>query len=72
MVLAAFPISYSVSGSVKFWIKEGALAKYEVNVQGKVTNGDRETEVNRTTTVEIKEAGTTKLELPADVKEKLA
>jgi hypothetical protein len=58
-------------GSVKFWIKEGVLAKYEVNVQGKVVAGDRETDVNRTTIVEIKEPGTTKLELPADAKEKL-
>jgi len=59
-------------GSVKFWIKDGVLSKYEFKVQGKVTSGDRETDVNRTTTVEIKEAGTTKLELPAEAKEKLA
>ncbi len=58
-------------GSVKFWIKEGALTKYELNVQGKVTAGDRETDVNRTTTVEIKDADATKLELPADAKEKM-
>ena len=57
---------------MKFWIKDGVLSKYEFKVQGKVTSGDRETDVNRTTTVEIKEAGTTKLELPAEAKEKLA
>jgi hypothetical protein len=59
-------------GSVKFWIQNGALTKYEVNIQGKVTAGDRESEVNRTTTVEIKDAGSTKLELPADAKQKMS
>ena len=58
-------------GSIKYWIKDGVLAKYEFNVQGKVTSGERETEVNRTTTVEIKDAGSTKLELPDEAKEKL-
>jgi hypothetical protein len=58
-------------GAVKFWIKDGTLTKYEFNVQGKVTAGEREMEVNRTTTIEIKDAGTTKLELPAEAKEKM-
>jgi hypothetical protein len=58
-------------GSVKFWLKEGALTKYELNVQGKITAGERETEVNRTTTVEIKDVGATKLELPPEAKQKL-
>ena len=58
-------------GSVKFWIQAGALTKYEFNVQGKVTAGERETEVNRTTTIEIKDAGTTKLEVPGEAKQKL-
>ncbi len=57
---------------MKFWIQDGALTKYEVNVQGKVTAGDRETEVNRTTTVEIKDAGSTKLEVPAEAKQKMS
>jgi len=58
-------------GSVKFWIQSGALTKYEVNVQGKVTAGERELEVNRTATVEIKDAGSTKLEVPAEAKQKM-
>jgi hypothetical protein len=58
-------------GSIKYWIKDGVLAKYEFNVQGKVISGERETDVNRTTTVEIKDAGSTKLELPDEAKEKL-
>jgi hypothetical protein len=58
-------------GSAKFWITNAIPAKYEVHVQGKVTAGERETDVDRTTTVEVKDAGTTKLELPAEAKEKL-
>jgi hypothetical protein len=56
---------------MKFWIQDGALTKYEVNIQGKVTAGDRESDVNRTTTVEIKDVGSTKLEVPADAKQKM-
>ena len=58
-------------GSVKFWIQSGALTKYEINVQGKVTAGDQENDVNRTTTIEIKDIGGTKVELPAEAKEKM-
>jgi hypothetical protein len=55
-------------GSVKFWIKDGLISKYEFNVQGKVTFGDQKREINRTTTVEIKDVGTTKVELPDEAK----
>jgi hypothetical protein len=58
-------------GTVKYWVKDGALTKYEVNVQGKITAGDRETDVNRTTVVEIKDADATKVEVPAEAKEKM-
>jgi hypothetical protein len=57
--------------SVKFWVQGGALTKYELNIQGKVTRGEREIDVNRTTTVEIKDVGTTKLELPEEAKQKM-
>ena len=58
-------------GSMKFWIQDGVVTKYEVNVQGKVTAGDREFDVNRATTVEIKDVGSTKLEVPAEAKAKM-
>lgn len=58
-------------GTTKFWVKDGALTKYETNVQGKVKAGDREAEINRTTTVEIKDAGSTKIDMPAEAKEKM-
>ena len=58
-------------GTVKFWLKDGVLAKYEYNVQGKVKFGDREVDMNRTTVVEIKDVGSTKVEVPEDAKKKL-
>ena len=58
-------------GSVKFWIEKGMITKYEIDVQCKVTRGDQESEFHRTTTVEIKDVGTTKLEVPEGAKQKL-
>lgn len=66
------PKTTDAKGSVKFWIKEGALTKYEINVQGKVSAGDRTFDINRTMTVEIKDVGSTKLEVPAEARPKLS
>jgi len=61
-----------LKGTVRFWLKEGALAKYEFNVQGKVTGRDgQEFDINRTTTVEIKDVGSTKVQVPDEAKRKL-
>lgn len=66
------PAPKEAKGSVKFWVKGGELTKYEFNVQGKVMGRDeQEFAINRTTTVEIKDAGKTKLSLPDDAKKKL-
>jgi len=59
-------------GSVKFWVKEGALTKYEFNVQGTISFGGNDRDVNRTTTVDIKDAGKTKVEVPEEAKKKLS
>jgi len=67
------PAPKNAKGSVKFWLKDGELTKYEYNVQGKVTGrDDQEFDVNRTTTVEIKDVGKTKLTLPEEAKKKLS
>jgi hypothetical protein len=57
--------------SVKFWIKEGVLSKFEVKVQGKVSFNGNDRDVDRTTTTEIKDVGTTKLEVPEDAAKSL-
>lgn len=59
-------------GSVKFWVKDGVLSKYEFNVQGKVNRNGTDREMNRTTTVEIKDVGATKVEVPEEAKKKLS
>jgi hypothetical protein len=61
------PTVTGAKGTVKFWIKDGVLVKFEVNYQGTV--GDRQS--NRTTVTEIKEVGTTKVVVPEDAKKKL-
>lgn len=57
--------------SVKFWLKDGALSKYETKVSGKVTFNGNERDVDRTTTVEIKDVGTTKVEVPEEARKRL-
>ena len=58
-------------GSVKFWVKDGALSKYEFKVTGKVDFNGNEIDVDRTWTIEIKEVGTTKVTVPEEAKKKL-
>lgn len=58
-------------GSLKVWVKDGVLSKYELVVSGKVTFGQREIAINRTTTTEIKEVGSTKVEVSEEAKAKL-
>jgi hypothetical protein len=64
------PAPKNPKGSAKFWVKDGALAKYEFNVQGTVTFQDQDRDINRTTTVEIKDVGSTKVEVPEEGKAK--
>ena len=59
-------------GSVKFWLKDGVLSKWETKVQGKVSFNGNGRDVDRTTTVEIKDIGTTKVEVPEGAQKKLS
>lgn len=58
-------------GSVKFWIKDGALTKYEFRLAGMMKFGDNEFPNERTTTVEIKDVNKTKVEVSEAAKKKL-
>ena len=67
-----------LKGTGKFWVKDGMLAKYETHVVGKMPGfpgrdgaPGREIEVDRTTTTEIKEVGSTKVAVAAEAKKKL-
>ena len=66
------PKTSDAKGSVKFWLKDGAISKYEISIQGKVTAGERSRDINRTMTTEIKDIGTTKIEVPEEAKQKIS
>jgi hypothetical protein len=60
-------------GSVKFWLKDGTLAKFESHLLGRVAFGpdQEEQDFEVTRTVEIKDVGTTSLEVPEEARKKL-
>ncbi len=58
----------NASGTAQFWVANGELTKYEFHVKGTVSFGGNDRDVDRDTTVEIKDVGATKIEMPADVK----
>ena len=64
--------SSNAKGSIKFWVKDGALTKYEYRLQGTVNWGGEDRDVERTTTNEIKDVGATKLQLPEPATKKLS
>ena len=57
--------------SAKFWVKDGVLTKYETKVKGTVSFNGNDREVDRTTTVEIKDVGATKVTVPDEAQKKL-
>lgn len=62
----------NAKGSAKFWLKDGALTKYEFKVKGTVSFNGNDIDTDRTTTVVIKEVGATKVEVPEEAKKKLS
>jgi hypothetical protein len=66
------PSVSNAKGSVKFWLKDGALAKYELKVKGTVSFNGNEFDNDRTTTVVIKDVGATKVEVPEEAKRKMS
>jgi hypothetical protein len=61
----------SVQGSAKFWLKDGVLSKYEFTLRGTVSSNGNERELNRTQITEIKDIGTTKVNIPEEAAKKL-
>jgi hypothetical protein len=59
-------------GSVKFWIKDGVLVKYETTAKGTISFNGNDMDRNTVTTVEIKDVGATKIDVPADAKKSLS
>ena len=60
-----------VQGTAKFWVKDGVLSKYQTKVKGTVSFNGNDRDVDRTTTVEIKDIGSTKVTVPDEAQKKL-
>ena len=58
-------------GTVKIWVKDGAVSKMAVHLTGVRTFNDNDNDVDQTTTTEIKDVGATKITVPDDAKAKL-
>jgi hypothetical protein len=65
------PTVTNPKGSVTFWIADGKLVKYQSHVSGTVSFNGNDRDVDRTTTTEIKDVNTTKIDVSADAKKKL-
>jgi hypothetical protein len=66
------PTVSDAKGSLKVWIKDGVITKYQVKVSGTVTRNGNDRDVDRTTTVEIKDIGSTKITVPDEAKSKMS
>jgi hypothetical protein len=66
------PEPKNAKGSVKLWTKSNTLTKYELKLHGTMNFNGEDRDVDRTTTVEFKELGTTKIEIPEGAKKKLS
>ncbi|HZR20465.1 MAG TPA: hypothetical protein VFE51_24500 [Verrucomicrobiae bacterium] len=66
------PEPKNAKGSAKFWMKSGALTKSELKLQGTMNFNGEDRDVDRTTTTEFKDIGTTKIDVPDAAKKKLS
>jgi hypothetical protein len=58
-------------GTVKMWIKDGVITKIEAHVTATVTFNGNDNKVDRTTTTEFTDVGSTKVTVPDEAKAKL-
>jgi hypothetical protein len=67
------PPPKDAKGSVKFWLKDGALTKFESHLQAKVAFGpdQDEQDFEITRTIEIRSVGSTKVEIPNEARKAL-
>jgi len=67
------PQTSNAKATGKFWLNsDGVLNKMEVHVTGTVSFNGNDRDVDRTTTTEIKDIGSTTVDVPADAKAKLS
>jgi len=68
---AGGPTVTNPKGTVTFWIADGQLMKYQTHVAGTVSFNGNDRDVDRTTTTEIKDVGTTVIIVADEAKKKL-
>jgi hypothetical protein len=61
----------NAKGDVKFMVKDGMVTGYELHVTGTINRNGNDQDVDRTTTVQIMDVGSTKVDAPDDAKKKL-
>jgi hypothetical protein len=66
------PAVNNAKGTVKFWVKDGMLTKYEYHVKGSINFNGEDRDVDRTTTTEISKVGETKIVVPEAAKKKIS
>ena len=64
------PAISGAKGTAKFWLKDGTVAKVEYNLQGSMSFNGQDRDIDRTVTIEIKDVGTAKVEVPEEAKKK--
>lgn len=57
--------------TVKFWLKDGTLSKFETHVTGSISFNGNERKIDNTTKVEIKDVGSTKIQVPEEARKKM-
>jgi hypothetical protein len=55
-------------GSIKVWIKDGVISKTVMTIGGSVSFNGNDMQIDRTTTTEYSDVGSTKVEIPAEAK----
>lgn len=61
----------NAKGTVKFTVKDGTLSKIEYHTQYTISFNGNDRDVDNTTTIEIKDVGSTKVDVPEEAKKKV-
>src|SRR4051812_14128700 len=64
------PAPKNAKGEIAYTVKDGVLTRVKYTVTGTVSFNGEDRDVDRTTTIEFTNAGTTKVEVPAEAKTK--
>jgi hypothetical protein len=65
------PEPQNAKATLRVWTKDGAVTKLQYHVTGTVSFGGQDRDIDRTTTTELKDVGSTKVDVSDEVKKKL-